>query len=92
MKEKSIYLASAVISALSFVAADSAMAEYDAKMKHCYGAAKAGHNDCAPKGNAHSCKGQSTESCSSEDWKMAMSEEECSKLVKKCQASVSDDN
>lgn len=92
MKEKSLYLASAVVSALSFVAADSAMAEYDAQMKHCYGAAKAGHNDCAPKGNAHSCKGQTTESCSQDDWKMAMSEEECGKLVKKCQGNASDDN
>ena len=80
--KKSLYIASAVCTALSMAAATGASAaggRYDASMKHCYGAVKAGQNDC--KGDPHSCKGQATADCSLTDWKMAMSEEECKTLI-----------
>jgi uncharacterized membrane protein len=84
MKNKSLYIASAVVTAASFASINNAAAKYDAEMKHCYGAALAGQNDC--KAGAHSCKGNATESCSENDWKMAMSNEECDAMVKKCEA------
>lgn len=81
---KSLYIASAVCSALSMATANSAQAEgvhYNAEMKHCYGAALKGQNDC--KGEAHSCKGQAKEDCSPNDWKMAMTKEDCEKMIAK---------
>lgn len=81
--KKSIYIATAVFSAVSLAAsaASAAGGSYDASMKHCYGAAKAGQNDC--KGEAHSCKGNAKAHCDPKDWKMAMSQEACDDLIAK---------
>ncbi|MCI5058566.1 MAG: DUF2282 domain-containing protein [Flavobacteriales bacterium] len=81
--KKSIYIATAVFSAVSLAAtaASAAGGHYDASMKHCYGAALAGQNDC--KSDPHTCKGQSTADCSPTDWKMAKSQEECDALIAK---------
>ncbi|MBS0271194.1 MAG: DUF2282 domain-containing protein [Proteobacteria bacterium] len=82
--KKTLYIASAVCTALSMAAATSASAaggHYDASMKHCYGAALAGQNDC--KGDPHSCKGQASVDCSLTDWKMAMSQADCDNLIAK---------
>lgn len=81
--KKSLYIASAVCSALSMVAATGASAggHYDAAKMHCYGAAKSGQNDCAS--GTQSCKGSSSQDCSLTDWKFAKSEEECMALIAK---------
>ena len=82
--KKSLFIASAVCSALSIAAATSAPAAggyYDAKTKHCYGAALKEKNDC--KGEAHSCKGQATGNCAVTDWMHAKSEKACDALIAK---------
>ncbi len=83
--KKSIYIATAVFSAVSLAAtaASAAGGHYDASMKHCYGATLAGQNDCTSEGETHTCKGQSTADCGLTDWKMAMSQEECDALIAK---------
>ncbi len=81
---KSLFIASAVCSALTMAAANAVETKgghYDAEKKHCHGAALKGQNDCA--GEAHSCKGQAKEDCNPKDWKMAMSKEECDKMIAK---------
>lgn len=45
-------------------AADEGMAK-----EKCYGVAKAGQNDCASPGSAHSCAGQSTKDNDPMSWK-----------------------
>jgi uncharacterized membrane protein len=81
--KKTLFIASAFCSALSMAAANSASAagKYDKDMKHCYGAALTGQNDCS--GAPHSCKGQSTVDCSATDWKFADSQEACDALIAK---------
>lgn len=92
--KKSLYIASALCSALSIAAANGASAaggNYDATMKHCYGAALAGQNDC--KGDPHTCKGNATVDCSATDWKMAMSQEDCDAMIaKNCPQNSSQSN
>jgi uncharacterized membrane protein len=43
----------------------------------CFGISKAGENDCANAAGTHSCKGQSTDTYSGADWKVAASLFEC---------------
>lgn len=82
--KKTLYIASAVCTALSMTAATGVSAaggKYDSSMKHCYGAALAGQNDC--KSDPHTCKGQSTIDCSLTDWKLAKSQADCETLIAK---------
>lgn len=63
--KKTLYLAGAFTAAVSFANTASAKTE----MEKCYGAALAGKNGCANKSGTHSCAGQATEHCSSDEWK-----------------------
>lgn len=49
-----------------------------ADMGKCYGVAKAGKNDCAPKDKSHSCAGEATKDNDPSDWKK-MSKADCEK-------------
>jgi len=81
--KKAFYIASAVFSALTIISTDQVSAKaYDPVKKRCYGAALAGQNDCPS--DVHSCKGTSTTDCNPQDWKLAMSQEECDKMIKEC--------
>jgi uncharacterized membrane protein len=81
--KKSLYIASAVCTALSVVAnpSISAKGHYDAAKKRCYGASLAGQNDC-PSGG-HSCKGTATTDCNPKDWKIVRSQKECHDMMAK---------
>lgn len=87
--KKSLYISSAVCSALSIVVASHVSAEgyYDPVKKRCYGAALAGQNDCPSEdpslNESHSCKGTATTNCDPTDWKRAKSQKQCEKLIKK---------
>jgi len=83
--KKSLYVASALCSALCIATTSHALAEgsYDPQKKHCYGAALKGQNDCGDKA-AHSCKGTATVNCSPKDWKLVLAKEDCELLISYC--------
>lgn len=60
-------LAAAVASALGLTATPAVAGE-EGKDK-CYGAAKAGENDCASAAGTHSCAGHATANHDGQDWK-----------------------
>jgi uncharacterized membrane protein len=68
---KHLIATSTLASALAFALAPSHAAEAKAKtpQEKCFGIAKAGQNDCASPGGAHSCAGQSKADNDANDWR-----------------------
>lgn len=61
------------------LASGSAMAT-EKKMEKCFGVAKAGKNDCAGKGSAHSCAGSATKDGDPQNF-VAVPKGTCDKIV-----------
>ena len=85
--KRSLYISTAVCSALSMISVDRSSAQehgyYDAKKKRCYGSALAGQNDCPSISEGHTCKGTATVDCDLKDWKLAKTAKECEDLIAK---------
>ena len=81
--KKTYAIASAVAAALALAAAPS-LAQVKggaAGMKyHCWGAAKAGQNDCASKAGLHECAGMSKADYDLSTWKGTKDAAECDRL------------
>lgn len=81
--KKTYAIASAVAGALA-LAASPALAQVKGGAAgmtyHCWGAAKAGQNDCASKAGLHSCAGMSKTDHDLSTWKGTKDAAECDKL------------
>lgn len=66
------------VSANASFAAEEAAAPAAEKVK-CYGAAKAGKNDCAAANGSHSCAGQAKADNDANEWNYAATAEDCTK-------------
>jgi uncharacterized membrane protein len=77
MNLKTIAIAAAVGSLLSFGAAQAGDKAEKGDKEKCYGVAKAGQNDCAA--NGHSCAGQSKMDMDPTEWKY-VAKGECEKM------------
>jgi len=70
MNKRSALVAAALVSVASIAAANPSMsASAKADKEKCYGIAKAGQNDCAAAGGAHSCAGQAKADNDANEWK-----------------------
>lgn len=82
-KTSTIALASAVAGALSLLASPmlaQTKGGVEGMKYHCWGAAKAGQNDCGSAAGLHSCAGQSKTDYDLSTWKGTRNAAECAAL------------
>jgi len=63
------FIASTAIASVLALALAQAQAADGAPKEKCFGAAKAGQNDCATSTGSHSCAGQAKTDGAADDWK-----------------------
>jgi len=66
---KRLIATSTLASVLALATAQAQAADKASDKEKCYGIVKAGQNDCAAAGGAHSCAGQAKVDNDAEDWK-----------------------